>query len=159
MKRILILLLCVLLLTSGCSARETANFYYQRAYFQYDTADGVIVAEERDISGHDNHMSFLLSLYLLGPQNAELISPLPAGTKLLSLERTGDTLVITLTDVGDSLTESEFSLACACLTMTCAELTRIQSVTTVSGEHSLTLTRDMLTLYDSGAPIETTTGG
>jgi len=159
MKRFACLVLCILLLTCGCTSKETAMFYYQRADFQYDALNGVIVSEKRDITGHQAHMSFLLSLYLMGPQKAEYTSPFPSGTNLLSVEKANDTLVITLTDVKNALTESEFALACACMTMTCLELTSIETVTIVSGERSMSLTQDMITLYDSGTPVETTTGG
>lgn len=159
MKRILCILICIMLLMSGCAHKDMANFYYQRNGFIYDAPDGVIVAEKRDITNHTTHLAFLVSLYLLGPQNIEYHSPFPASTKLQSIERKNNTLIITLNDTFEGLPESQFSLACTCLTMTLQEVSSANQVTIVSGSRSLTLSQELITLYDSNTSSETISGG
>lgn len=159
MKRFLCLTLCILLLMTGCAQKDTINFYYLRDSFQYGAQDGVIAAENRDITGHTDHIAFLISLYLMGPQNEGNVTPFSVTTRLLSVERKMNSMIITLTDTQDTLTEAEYVLACACMTMTCLEMLPIEAVTINSGERSQTLSRDMLTLYDSETPVESTSGG
>ena len=159
MKRLICFTLCFLLLITGCAHKDTVNFYYLRDSFQYGTHDGVIVAENRDITGHKEHISFLLSLYLMGPQNEGNVTPFSVSARLLSVERKMNGLVITLTDTQDTLTDAEYVLACACMTLTCLEILPIESVTINSGERSQTLSREILTLYDSETATESTDGG
>ena len=159
MKQLICITLCILLLMTGCAPKDTINFYYLRDSFQYGTEDGVIVAENRDITGHKEHLAFLLSLYLMGPQKEGNVTPFSVSTKLLSVETEADGLIITLTDTQDTLTDAEFILACACMTMTCLEILPTQTITINSGERSQTLSREMLTLYDSETPSEPTNGG
>ena len=158
MKRIICLTLVFMLLFVGCSSKEKAKFYYCRSEFQYDTQDSVIVSEMRDVSGHIKDLSFLISLYLVGPLEKESISPFPAGVKLLRTQFVDGNLMIVLSAI-NSITDSDYTLACACLAMTCLELTNANNVTIVSGNRSVTIDPSMLTLYDSGLPTETTTGG
>lgn len=158
MKRLFCLGLVLAMLLCGCGMDEKANFYYRRVEFQYDAPDAVIAAESRDISGHSDDPEFLLSLYLMGPMDAELVSPFPSGTKLIALEYTEERLTITLSDFTGSLSDSEYTLACACIALTGMDLYGTDAVTILSAEHTITMTRDQLTLFDSGIPVETTEG-
>ena len=68
MKHIISCIMALFLLT-GCSTignSSTVNFYYPRAEFEYNSADGVIDSEVRD-NGSNASTSSLLSLYLKGP--------------------------------------------------------------------------------------------
>ena len=67
----------------------------------------------------------------------------------------GTELTIEISNTSALLTDSEFSLACACLSMTCMELTNAENVTITSGSRSLTLSRDNLLLNDTVSPEET----
>lgn len=159
MKRLISLLICTVLVLSGCKGSDMAHFYYPRAEIQYDCPDGVIASEERDTAGHGSHLSFLISLYLIGPLDSELASPFPTNTKLLSIEIKDSVLYIRLTDTSPALSDSQFTLACTCLTLTCLEITTVESVSITSGERDITLSRDQITLFDTGEPAETTIGG
>lgn len=166
MRRIFCLLLAALLLLSLCAcgvdSENQAEFFYRRVKFAYGTgeSDGVIVSESRDITSHTDDLPYLISLYLVGPQDEALASPFPAEVRLISAEKTRSKVQIELSEIDSGFSDSAFSLACACMTLTCIELTGVTQVTIVSGERSVTLRQEDLTLYDSDtvnpATIETT---
>ena len=153
------LLLTLLLPLLGCSKgiQDGADFHYCRKEYQYGKDSGVIAPEQRDITGHVGDLSFLISLYLMGPLDEDLESPFPKGTKLEVLEFTRHGLHIQLSPVPDSFTDSEFTLACACLTLTCLEISDKATFTITSGERSVIMNRNNLILWDNTIP-ETTEG-
>lgn len=153
MKRVIALVLCILLFT-GCSSKNTASFYYPRSEFQYNTDTNVIGSEIREITGHTSHLSFLISLYLMGPHSTEFASPFMGSAKLLSVEKSNESITIHIPDMTQSITDAAFVLDCSCLAMTCFELTNVSSVTIVSGGKSITLTPELLTLYDTVAQTQ-----
>lgn len=155
MKRILPLLLSVCLLLCGCNAfggriNEPVTFYYIRNEYQYgNSQENVILGELREASGHRSNVNYLMAMYFLGPISEELHSPLPKDASLLSVTEREETILVEISDTTDTLSDIGFSLAGACLTMTCLEITDAQSITITSGPRTITLTRDNLTLYDS----------
>ena len=158
MKRFLCLLLCLCLFLPGCSGELMKNpvtFYYPRREYQYGAEDGVISSEQREASGHTNDLRYLLSLYLIGPSSDELVSPLPWGTRLLGVSRENATSTLELTDTAQSVTDTEFTLACACLTMTTLSITGGDEVVITSGSRSVTMRRDSLTLIDDSTASTT----
>lgn len=154
MKRgVFLLLISVLLLLCGCSfekatIKEPVRFYYQRSSFAYHTEESVIHPETREAAGHTEDLSYLLSNYLIGPTEEGLVSPFPYRTKLISLQQTDTDIRIELSDTVHSMTDAQFSLACACISLTCMELTGAESVTVVSGNQTLSTTREQLLLFD-----------
>lgn len=153
MKRMicLVLILCILIPLSGCgSENETAQFHYRRVRFEYGTEaqDSVIASEKRNITGHSGELSYLISLYLAGPLGESLRSPFPQDIRLFRAYQAGSLVFIELSDVGENFSSAEFTLACACLSLTCMELTDAEAINVVSGERSITLHRDNLFLYD-----------
>ena len=151
MKRFLCFLLCLCLFLPGCSGELMKNpvtFYYPRREYQYGAEDGVISSEQREASGHADDLHYLLSLYLIGPSSDELVSPLPWGTRLLGVSQENGTVTLELTD-------TEFTLACACLTMTTLSITGGDEVTITSGSRSVTMSRDSLTLIDDSTASTT----
>lgn len=154
MKRFVSLILLVSLLLSGCSVtgeriKEPVSFYYLQANYKYGTDGSVIASEEREASGHRNDLLYLMKLYCMGPSDEELVSPLPRGTLILSAEQTEDHVTIKLSDLGESLTDVAYSLAAACLSLTCFSLANAAKVTVTSGERTLTFTQESLQLFDS----------
>lgn len=152
MKRIVSLVLCILLILTmhGCgNVIERTNFYYRRIDFLYEEEAPVIAAETRDISGHAGELTYLISLYLAGPSSKKLDSPFPDNTQLLSADMIEGSIQIELSDLENSLSDAQFSLACACLTLTGLEFTEAESVTIISGERTLTMSGSDLLLYDS----------
>lgn len=160
MKRWIVFCLCICLFLSGCTLgingdKDTVSFYYLQAKYQYYSENGVICPEQRDASGHHQDLPYLLAMYLMGPSEEELVSPLPRGTLIFGTERHGDSITIRLSDTSAVLSDMDFSLAGACLSLTCFDLTDAQSVTVTSGERSVTQTRDSVMIFD-GSPASAT---
>lgn len=152
MRKIVCLLALLSLMVSFCacsfSQSDTVSFYYPRTSFLYDEPDGVIASESRDASGHTTDMQYLLSLYLMGPLKPELVPAFPENTRLLSDSRNGSRMLIELSDTSESLTDADFSLACACLGLTCIKASGVEEVVITSGSRTLTIREDMLLLYE-----------
>jgi len=164
MKRILCFLLSVLVIfsLSGChsSERSGVSFYYCRdpELYQYFDPEAVIQSETRDLVGHMGDLKYMVGLYLAGPLEEGMAIPFSKSTKLLSVQKDGDSILIELSDHTKALTDSEFSLACAALTMTCMDFTTCSEVTILSGERSITMNAGNIVLSDS-LPQQETTGG
>lgn len=159
MKRYLPVLLMVCLLISGCDSttvriKEPVTFYYVQADYTTDLSSP-LGTEQREAAGHREDLSYLLALYLMGPSQENLVSPLPASTQIISVQETEPGIRITLSDTTRQLTEGEFSLACACLTLTCLDLTDAEVITITSGKRSVSMSRNNLVLFDSGTPATT----
>ena len=155
MKRILCLILIFCLLLSGCSligehVKEPVTFYYVSENYQKDM-DQVIVSEIREASGHRDDLTYLLALYSLGPSSEGLKSPLPRNTTILPIERTVDEIVLALTENGRTLKDADFTLASACIALTCMDLIDVQQVTVVCEEQSITLGKESLLLNTDSA--------
>lgn len=155
MKRMMALVLILSLFLSGCGIfaehiSEPVTFYYIRSDYRNDMGE-VIAGEEREASGHMGDLRYLMALYLMGPTDEEMVSPIPPGTRITSAEISAGGVHLKLSDTAQTLTDSEFTLACACLTMTCLSITQLNEVTITSGSRTLTMTRDSLELYDNSA--------
>ena len=150
MKRIFSLILCLLLVfcLAGCQKKESVQFYYLRSEVQYGLADGVIASESREISLEGTSLEYLLKLYLEGPVSQELRSPFPAGTALVSLSRNDTQLTVTLSEVFSRLENVNYTVACACVASTGFSLTDAESVTILSGDTVITLTRNNVSFWD-----------
>lgn len=157
MKRIVAMILLMALLLCGCvdKMREPVTFYYVRDSFEEDMSQ-VIGTEQREASGHRDDLLYLLALYLMGPAEDSLVSPLPSYTTILSAEQIDSTVTLQLTDTTASLSDGQYTLACSCLTLTCLEITDAEYVTIISGNRSVTLGKDSLVLLDltTGAGTE-----
>ena len=158
MKRAICLVILLTLILCGCSAKNNVPFYYCRSDFQNVPVESIFDIEKRDISGHEYQLNFLISLYLMGPSNADYVNPFPSDVQLEGTHVNGNCLTVNLTSM-DRVSDSRFSIASACLALTCFEISRYETVTIVSGSRTITLTADMLTMYDSGVLMETATGG
>ena len=158
MKRLFCLALtaAVLLSMSGCGQKmkEPVTFYYLNESYQA-TMYCALVCEEREVAGYRDDLKYLLSFYLMGPIGKGLTSPLPRGTLLYTVNQEGAKLTIEISNTSALLSDSEFSLACACLSQTCMGLTNAEEGTIVSGNRNLTLNRDNLLLNDTVTPEET----
>ena len=160
MKKMLCTALVIVLLVSllpGCGQKikEPVTFYYLITNYQENMVSP-IAGEEREVAGYRDNLKYLLTFYLMGPISQELSSPLPRGTQLCSIGQDGANLTIEISDTASALNDSRFSLACACLSMTCMGLTQAEEVTVVSGSRSLTLSQSNLLLTDTVTPEETT---
>lgn len=154
MKRLTAALLVLLLLFSGCAGEQaqdehTVTFYYLEKDYPYDGQGTVIVPEERQTDGSRRDLTYLLALYLMGPTEEEHVMPLPSGTRIYGSLQDNGNLLLQLSDRAKNLSDSEFTLACACLTMTCLEFTDAKTVTVQLGDRSTTMGADSLTLLDT----------
>jgi len=147
---------------AGCSSHslEPVSFYYCRnpETYQYFQEDGVITAESRDLSGHTNDLRYLVALYLAGPLEEGLVSPFPRSARLVEAKTISSSVQIELSDLGNTMTDSEFSLAAACLSKTCMQHFGASSVTIKSGARTITMNEANIILFDTAIP-ETTEGG
>lgn len=158
MKRILCLFLLVCLVFTGCSFKKAdkpvAVFYYSHGVQDADNNQTMVVAERREISPNATDLRTLLSLYLVGPLSEDLVSPFRF-VRLLTLETEADRLNITLGGGEISMTDIQFHLACACMTLTCLELVDVDQVTISLGSRTATMSREDLVLIDTITPILT----
>ena len=154
MKRIVCLLMTAVVLFSliGCTApkMDSVSFYYCRKpdAYQCFKSDGVITSEDRDLTGHGDDLHYLIALYLAGPLDETLVSPFPKKTRLLTVSFNNNHVNLELTNLAGSLSDSEFSLAAACLAQTCMDFTGCGSVTIKSDIRRITITSDNVVLHD-----------
>lgn len=149
MKRLTALILLLAMLLSGCSSiKESVRFYYVRRDYQ-STLEEVIVSEKREASGHEGDLSYLLTLYLMGPSDDSLRCLLPLGISVKSAFNQDGSLEVQLADTSKTLSDSDFSLACACLAMTCMNISQASEIHITSGSRSITMNRNNLILYDN----------
>ena len=152
MKRWIAAFLSCLLL-SGCGnltggLHDTVTFYYVRSDYQADMSSP-IGTEQREATGHRNDLRYFLAMYLMGPAQESLSSLLPSRTQILSLEERDSQLVIRLSNLDEVLSDSDYSLACACLTLTFLELSGLQGITVESGSRSITMNQDNIAYFDT----------
>ena len=156
MKRLISLVLICLLLW-GCAPKQEdtgIRFFYPRKDYVYSVTSGSVAWENREVTQDD--LSYLLRLYLLGPQDEDLEAVYPADIRLESASVAGGTITVTLSPVGNRLADVTFTLAGACLARTCFDLSSAYTVIIQSGDRRLTLDRDSLTFQDTAASLETT---
>ncbi len=159
MKRYLTALLVICLLLSGCSVfgqrlQEPVTFYYVNRLYQ-ENMEPILADEQREAAGHREDLSYMLALYLMGPSEEDSISPVPRGTRVLRAEKQEEEVFLKLSDTDESMSDSEFTIACACLSMTCMELTGLEQVTITGGSRTVTMTRDNLIQFDDPSIITT----
>ena len=160
MRRILAMILsaALILVLFGCSnsLSDEVSFYYCRNQYLFGEKDGVIAPDKRDIAGHRDDLNYLISLYFAGPAIDGLKTPFPAYTKLVDTEQIEEEVIITISDL-NNISDARFSLCCACLAMTCQEITGCDRITIVSGQRTITIRPDSLTLFDSNQAAITAT--
>lgn len=130
MKKFICLLLVITIsfLLISChskSSKDSQLFYYLCREINFESESPVIGSELRR-SGTD--LNAILQLYLKGPESAELSSPIPVGTTLISTEIQDDTLSICLSDSFAQITGLDLTLACVTLSKTAMEITDVQIV-------------------------------
>ena len=146
MKRMLSILLCSILLLTGCSASQTENTPegtpYQLYFLVRDlttaAGDGALRAETTYLAEQVSLRQtavMLMEDLLKGPLSEELRSPIPLGTALESVEIRGSQAVVDLSSAYGSLSGVSLSLADYAITLTLTQLPEIMSVRiTVQGQ-------------------------
>lgn len=155
MKRLLALLLALLALCGCGSQKEESGirFYYPRRDYVYQVTGGSMAWETRDVTQAD--LSYLLRLYLLGPQDESLEAAYPSGIYLESARVDGGTVTVRLSPIGNRMTDIAFTMAASCLAKTCFDITGATTLILQSGDRGLTLEADQLTFQDTSASLET----
>ena len=153
MKRFSCLVCVLCLLLSGCTfvgerIKEPITFYYVNDNYQKDM-EQVIISEEREAAGHIGDISYLLALYSMGPATEDLSYPLPRNTRILLTAREGGSVTLNLSDHAATITDAQFTLASACIALTCMELTDVQQVSIVCADKDITIRKDNLLLFSS----------
>jgi len=148
MKRMICIILAFCLILSGCSLtgeriKEPVTFYYVRENYQKDM-EQMIATEVREASGHREDLSYLLALYSMGPSEENLKSPIPRNTLIIPTARTDDSIELGLSESAQTLTDSEFTLAGACIALTCMGLIDVQQVTVICGDRNMTVQDNLL---------------
>ena len=162
MKRFICLAIAVILLLSLCGCKSEANktvsFYYCRKpdSYLYGKPNSVIVAEERDYSAN---LAYMLALYFSGPLDENLTIPLPSSCRLVSVKKEDTRVLVQLTGINDIQSQVDQSVAYACITLTCLELTGAESVVISTDKQSVTLDRSSILLFDENFSANTETGG
>ena len=134
MKQHIVFLMILFLLLSICGCAQTdeneRSFYYLRTAetIRYGQSDAIIAPVSRNITGEDASLDYLLQLYLKGPTEEGYVSPIPKGTYLLSSLWNEDTLVLVLSREFSTLDGIGLTLAGACLTATCHDLTGAEAI-------------------------------
>lgn len=157
MTRLISMILVFCLLLSGCSfmgerIKEPVTFYYVRENYQKDMQQ-VIGSEIREASGHRDDLSYLLVLYSMGPASDELQSLLPRNTTIQLTEYLDDSITLSLSENAAAMTDANFTLAGACLSLTCMEISDIRQVTLVCADRNITIRKDQLLQYINLSPI------
>lgn len=152
MKRLICLTLALLLL-SGCSfvgerVKDPVRFYYIREDYQRNLEE-VIASEIREASGHRDDLPYLLALYSMGPSEKGLYLPFPANVHIIPTEHTEAGIVLSISEVSDSMTDAEYTLASACLAMTCMELTQASQITVICAERAVTINQENLMMFET----------
>jgi len=153
MKQRIAIVLFLSVIISGCGffgerIMEPVTFYYLQTDYTFGREPRVIVPEEREASGHKADLSYLLTLYLMGPAEEEHRTPLPSGTQILNVKYRGNTVSMELSNSVYVLSDAELTLACACLTLTCLDITDAQQVSITYQDRTVTMSGDSLTLID-----------
>lgn len=160
MKRIICLFVCLSLLLPCCGCKKVTEqseegicFYYLRTQLSYQTDRPAIEGEKRQIQQLDSWAQ-VLDVYLAGPESEDLVSPFPAGLRVLKTVMENGTVHISVSKNLADLTGLELTIACACLAMTCLELTGAETVVIspeeglLDGQKSITMDKNTLLLID-----------
>ena len=153
MKRLICLLLALLFM-SGCGVfgeriKDPVTFYYIREDYQQNM-EPVIASEIREASGHRDDLPYLLALYSMGPSQEDLQAPFPSSTRIIPTEHTEAGVVLSISEVPDSMTDAEYTLASACLALTCMELTDADQITVLTKDRSVTINTENLMTFETG---------
>lgn len=133
MKRYFCLLLCLLMILSGCGndqkkLEKPVRYYYCKADVTFEKDGAVIDYESRDSVGFEDNVFYLISRYLRGPEDSAFAKTFPDYTRLNTCDITESTVTLSLSNEFALLSGVELSLACAALTMTVYELTGRETV-------------------------------
>lgn len=166
MKKVLLICLALILTLFGCSQMQPSYseplvFYYPVNNIDFSMGSAYIQPEVREGDGVGDSLQETLDLYLKGPMDpSTYYTPFQHNTRVESISRDSQLLDITLSRGFATYTGLPLTIACACITMTCLELTDVQAVrirakdTTLDGADYIEMSADSLLLIDYGKEIQ-----
>ena len=125
--------------------RSQTTFYYCIKQADYSSENSAIGSESCSEPIHHLDYNKILENYFSGPNSSELLSPFPAGTKLVSFTLDQQTAHIVLSDHFAELSGVDLTVACACLSITVENMTNCATVT-ISAEKKLLDNQESITI-------------
>lgn len=163
MKKFLICILCLGLCLSGWGCKNSQAqdtdllFYYRPVILTYGRESSAIQAEIREDVQTSRTIEDILSIYLQGPESAQLSTPFPQNVTVVSVIQEGDLFDITLSPQFALLKGLNLVIACGCLTLTILDMTDAVEVqiraqdSLLDGAKSINMNRNSILLLDKGA--------
>ena len=162
MKKISVLLCCVLLLQMFCSCgrkkeefKKPVNFYYCKNEVSYNSAQAVIQPETREGYGYHDNAVALMHAYLLGPESSELETLIPSDVYLVSCTVENGIAHTVLSSQFANVTGLKLSLVSSAMLMTLHEFVGVEELhlsakgAKIDDKDVLTLTMDDIVLMDT----------
>lgn len=152
-----LLLSAIALSLFGCSFsgnKSEITFYYTVNSDSFDGSDNFIVPYVTNRHASSNYQD-QLDIYFAGPEKSSCESPFPNGTVLEAFESSKNKAHLTLSSQFAELSDIDLMIACACITRTVIELTKVNFVqicvkdTQLLGEDSLTFDLNSFTYSDN----------
>lgn len=138
MKRFFVFTLVILLLLVGCSrgrgGQEDAQAVELQFYYTVEdlTQTGVELAIQSETREEQIYtLDEMLAVYFRGPADDTLVSPFPAGTRVLNIMEQDGELVLVMSGEYFTLSGVELSLAACCLVNTVCKYALVDSITVV----------------------------
>ena len=135
MKKISLLLCCILLLQllCACSAskeefKNPVNFYYCRRDMIYNSPHAVIQPEMREGYGYHGNIVGFLQAYLRGPLSEDLEALIPSEIYLVSCTINGDVADIVFSSQFSKLSGIRLTMACSAVLLSVNEFSNVESV-------------------------------
>lgn len=129
-KRLLTLALVLGLLCAACGGggdKDAAREGQHSLFFLSRTA-GEVEREWTVLPEGRSQVESLLSLLLKGPQNLELATPIPAGTRLRSWTLSDGLVTVDLSELYGGLSEISLTQADGCIVLTLCQLEEVEQV-------------------------------
>ena len=135
MKKLCILICCVLLLQMLCACngkneelKAPVNFYYRNKEITYDSPTAVIYPEVREGAGFHENLTAMLRSYFLGPNSSDLERFIPTDVYMVSCEHTDDEVTIIMSSQFAKVTGVDLTAACSALLLTVHDFTGAETL-------------------------------
>ena len=135
MKKLTILLCCILLLQLLCACNGNTeefttpvNYYYTNETVHYNSVSGVLRAEVREGASLQGNITAYLHSYLRGPTSDDLKSAIPPEVYLVSCSVDGNVATIVLSSNFSKLTGVDLSTSCSALLLSVHDFAEIDTV-------------------------------
>lgn len=157
MKRMILLILAALLLCACSAPQDPGSFYYRNDEIRYDGSNGVIASEVRDIAQLRADPDALWAAYFSGPEDADLVSPFPRDTQVISWKQDGGTLLLQMNHSFSELSGIDLTVACSCIARTAFDIIGVDAVqiyvdgALLNGAQQIEITSGQLHLADDSA--------